>query len=163
MLEKYNASRVLFYQAHNGTIYNSGQHQWKVSITHEVLAAGVSSVKHWSQNEPSADFITGHPDIVKQKAVLLKLHDPTLEDVPTTKHRFLNHGVVGLLSLVIPSYRDGDLIGFLAIHWMDESHVPAELKDLVGLEDDIEKIRGLFLKSSNNRLFEDLSKILWRS
>jgi hypothetical protein len=161
LLEKYKASRVLVYQPHNGITYTSGQHQWKVSNTHEVLERGVSSVKHWVQNEPSSEFMKNYPSLLKEGYCLLTLNS-SLEDNPEVRHKFLNHGVKGCLNLTIKGYREDELIAFICIHWNDLDYVPTNIKDLGNLELETDKIRGLLLKDSQNPLIEVVQK-LWKT
>ena len=161
LLEGYKASRVLIYQPHNGLTYTSGQHQWKVSHTHEVLERGISSVKHWVQNEPSAEFMKSYPDLLKEGFCLLAVNS-SLEDNPEVRHKFLNHGVKGCLIVAIKGYKEDELIAFIGLHWNDSDYVPGSVKDLENLDLEIDKIRGLLLKDSQNPLIEAVQK-LWKT
>jgi len=161
LLDKYKASRVLLYQAHNGTTYISGQHLWKVTISHEVTSGGVSSVKHWAQGEPYNDFLSNHPKLLDSSGSLLRLSDNSMNELGAFKHRFLNHGVSGILTKVLRGYSDGEIIGFIEFHWADSDCIPPWDTDLENLSLEIEKITGLLLRKDENIFLEMINK-LWK-
>jgi hypothetical protein len=159
MLDKYKASRVLIYQTHNGSVYVSGQHQWKVSITHEVTSSGTSSVKHWSQSEPYDNFLSNHPKLLDTFGSLLKLSDDSMDNLAKFKHRFLNHGIEGILTKVLKDEDQNKIIGFIEIHWNDPDNVPNWDTELQDLSLEINKVLALLLRKDENFFFEVISKL----
>ena len=161
ILEKVRANRILLYQAHNGSTYSSGQHPWKVSITHEALASGVSSVKHWSQAQPAVEFLKNYMDLLKDKASFLSMSDESMIDLKPLRHKFLNHGTGSILTVVVPGYQTDEIIGFLSIHW-PENYEPTEIqKSTVELQVEIDKISGLLLREDSNPFLIGIEK-LWK-
>jgi hypothetical protein len=162
LLEKYNAARVIFYQVHNGSSYISGQHQWKVSITHEVLANGISSVKHWSQGEPALDFLKNYPNILEDQVLVLSLSDHSMDGILEFRHRFLNHGIQKIIALVVKGYDKNEIIGFLSIHWNNKDlSLTNSTEDLEMINLEVEKIVGLLLRKNENVVLESVAK-LWK-
>lgn len=161
LLDKLRAGRILLYQAHNGSTYSSGQHQWKVSITHEALANGTSSVKHWSQSETAVEFLKNYPNLLEGKESFLSLLDESMNEFQQLRHRFLNHGTDAILTLVVGGYHEDEIIGFLSVHWTEVQHIPEDLKSLNSLKLDIDKISGLLLRDDQNPFLSGLNK-LWK-
>ena len=161
LLEKLEACRVLLYQAHNGNTYSSGQHQWKVSITHEALANGISSVKHWSQSEPAMEFLKNYPNLLENKDEYLSLTDGSMENLQQLRHRFLNHGTESILTLVVKGYHKDEIIGFVSIHWTDASDLNGKVEDLKDIYLDVDKISGLLLRDDKNPFLGGIDK-LWK-
>ena len=159
MLDKYKASRVLIYQTHNGSVYVSGQHQWKVSITHEVTLGGTSSVKHWSQSEPYNNFLSNHPKLLDNSGSFLKLSDHSMDNLAKFKHRFLNHGVEGVLTKVLKDEDQDKIIGFIEIHWNDPDYIPEWDTDLQDISLEINRVLALLLRKDENFFFEVINKL----
>lgn len=161
LLERLQACRVLLYQAHNGSTYSSGQHQWKVSITHEALANGISSVKHWSQSEPALEFLKNYPELLEKKQEFLSLTDGSMEDLQQLRHRFLNHGTESILTLVVRGYHKDEIIGFISIHWTEAGDLAEKIEDFEEIYLDMDKISGLLLRDDKNPFLGGLDK-LWK-
>jgi hypothetical protein len=163
LLERLGAGRILLYQAHNGNTYSSGQHQWKVSVTHEALTNGTSSVKHWSQSETANEFLKNYPEILTNKQSFLSLTDGSMSDLQQMRHRFLNHGTEAILTVVVKGYHQDEIIGFISIHWTDKDDVPENVLNIENLHLEIDKISGLLLRIDHNPFLEGLNKLWKRS
>lgn len=162
LIDKFKASRVLLYQAHNGSTYSSGQHQWKVSITHEALANGVSSVKHWSQSKPAIEFLKNYPELINLKVVYLNTSDNTMEALTQLKHRYVNNGVYSTLCAVVKGYKEEEIIGFLSIHWNDANYKIEGLENTEEFKTELSKIEGLLLNNDGNPFLAGIDRLLKR-
>lgn len=127
LLDKHNASRALLYQTHNGTVYASGSHQWKVSITHEVVNQGVTSVKHLSQSELSVEFLSKYSNLIEEGVEFFE-SEKNGTKIKDTKIRYcmLNSGIdrLGIWTL---TDSDNQIIGFLSLHWDEASKISPDV------------------------------------
>lgn len=161
LLEKYKATRVIFYQAHNGETYSSGQHIWKVSISHEALRNGITSTRGWNQSTPSIDFINSRPGLIEKGVCFANVEDSENVLSPKFKNHLIEHGIVSQVTHIARGYNKDEIIGFLEIHWDELETTSRTLEELKQLKTEVNQLSGLLLKKDEN-LFAPIVDFFWQ-
>jgi len=114
----YDADRVELYQFHNGDHFVSGASIQKASLTHLVLARGVSPpINTNTQNIPIGYIAFTAEDLLKNKYSFLALNDLCANNY---LHGLLRHGGAHCALMRGIFNAKSDMIGFLVLSWFDE-------------------------------------------
>jgi len=123
----YDADRAKLYQFHNGEFYTSGGSIQKLSLTHFVMARGVSVDTENQQNIPIG-YIAPTTDLVLKNAHLFIPASDMSEN--SYFKGILRHGGArcALIRGIFNSKKD--MIGLLVITWFEEMTMTAEQLDM---------------------------------
>jgi hypothetical protein len=154
ILSESKADRVTLIQAHNGTVFTSGRHDWKVSITHEAFNRGIESLKQKFQNVRASQINEVLTTLFRDKKV--QYEDP--EDIPDIyiQNYYLLNGIKQSVTYVLETNTEGTL-GFVAIHYSEEDGlINFEEKTINPI---IKEMRALLSVRQNNLFSNLLRKI----
>jgi hypothetical protein len=116
-----NADRVLLLEPHNGTVFSSGHHSWKVSCTSEALARGVSSTKSQLQNVPIFEVKNALSKVFELGYYTHKTQEDILDDF--TDNLYISNGVQESLTLVVRNDEHSDALAFISVSWLSKGHL----------------------------------------
>lgn len=132
ILNESNADRVVVYQLHNGQEYYSGYSYSKVTITHESLNEGISSIVERVKETPTSLFaeeLTLLKTSSKPEVPLL-ITPGSLEN-SSSKQRLLRDGTAGYYGYYLVD--DKKEIGILQIQYCHSDRITQPNKDVLDL------------------------------
>lgn len=128
-----NADRIHIYEFHNGEHYSSNRPAYKFSCTYEVFKAGNKPVQQECINLPTNCMPSFVNKIMKDgKFVCEDLED--LKDTLPSTYNFKKALNIKTFYDIAIKNREGEIIGFVAIHWFKKENMKIEedvIKQLV--------------------------------
>lgn len=128
-----NADRIHIYEFHNGEHYSSNRPAYKFSCTYEVFKAGNKPVQQECINLPTNCMPSFVNKIMRDgKFVCEDLE--SIKDNMTSTYNFKKALNIKSFYDVAIKNREGEIIGFVAIHWFKKENMKIEedvIKQLV--------------------------------
>lgn len=150
ILTESQADRVTLLQAHNGTIFTSGRHDWKVSITHEAYKRGIEPVKQKFQNVRASQINEALTTLFRDSKIGYKSTEEIKDDF--IHNYYLNNGIKQSVTYILETNTEGPL-GFVAIHYLEEKGL--DNFEVEVIEPIIKEMRALLSLRKNN-IFSNL-------
>lgn len=149
------ADRVIVCQAHNGEVFLSGSHQWKVSITHEATKAGINSCASEFQNVRASHISNLLKALIEKKAVY---KTSTLSSSGDSKIRTFASlaGVISSVNILLGDPEE-NILGILSVHYVNDASDFLKTFDTAHLDHYISEVEGLLQVKENKWLTDLLS------
>ncbi len=146
ILSSTEANRVVLLEPHNGTIFASGAHDYKLSCTVEACNPGVAGYKHRLQNIKVTDIIDSLGKLIEQGQIDF-LSTADMDDKVSAAYTDMG----AYSSRAIALYKDkSNLLAVLSISFPD-THVPTTKTD-EKLEKLVRELRSNLLSTQTNIL-----------
>lgn len=128
-----NADRIHIYEFHNGDHYSSNRPAYKFSCTYEVFKAGNKPVQQECINLPTNCMPSFVNKIMKDGKFVCEDLEVLKDKLPSTYNFKKALNIKSFYDVAIKN-RDGEIIGFIAIHWLKKENMKIEedvIKQLV--------------------------------
>lgn len=128
-----NADRIHIYEFHNGEHYSSNRPAYKFSCTYEVFKAGNKSVQQECINLPTNCMPSFVNKIMKDGKFVCEDLEDLKDTLPSTYNFKKALNIKSFYDVAIKN-REGEIIGFVAIHWFKKENMKIEedvIKQLV--------------------------------
>lgn len=124
-----NADRIHIYEFHNGEHYSSNRPAYKFSCTYEVFKAGNKPVQQECINLPTNCMPSFVNKIMKDGKFVCEDLEDLKDTLPSTYNFKKALNIKSFYDVAIKN-REGEIIGFVAIHWFKKENMKIE-KDVV--------------------------------
>ncbi len=128
-----NADRIHIYEFHNGEHYSSNRPAYKFSCTYEVFKAGNKPVQQECINLPTNCMPSFVNKIMKDGKFVCEDLEDLKDTLPSTYNFKKALNIKSFYDVAIKN-REGEIIGFIAIHWFKKENMKIEedvIKQLV--------------------------------
>lgn len=120
-----NADRVHIYEFHNGEHYSSNRPAYKFSCTYEVFKAGNKPVQQECINLPTNCMPSFVNKIMKDGKFVCKDLESIKDNMASTYNFKKALNIKSFYDVAIKN-REGEIIGFVAIHWFKKENMKIE-------------------------------------
>ena len=124
-----NADRIHIYEFHNGEHYSSNRPAYKFSCTYEVFKAVNKPVQQECINLPTNCMPSFVNKIMKDGKFVCEDLEDLKDTLPSTYNFKKALNIKSFYDVAIKN-REGEIIGFVAIHWFKKENMKIE-KDVV--------------------------------
>lgn len=128
-----NADRIHIYEFHNGEHYSSNRPAYKFSCTYEVFKAGNKPVQQECINLPTNCMPSFVNKIMKDGKFVCEDLESIKDNMASTYNFKKALNIKSFYDVAIKN-REGEIIGFIAIHWFKKENMKVEedvIKQLV--------------------------------
>lgn len=128
-----NADRIHIYEFHNGEHYSSNRPAYKFSCTYEVFKAGNKPVQQECINLPTNCMPSFVNKIMKDGKFVCEDLESIKDNMASTYNFKKALNIKSFYDVAIKN-REGEIIGFVAIHWFKKENMKVEedvIKQLV--------------------------------
>ena len=120
-----NADRIHIYEFHNGEHYSSNRPAYKFSCTYEVFKAGNKPVQQECINLPTNCMPSFVNKIMKDGKFVCEDLEDLKDTLPSTYNFKKALNIKSFYDVAIKN-REGEIIGFVAIHWFKKENMKIE-------------------------------------
>lgn len=128
-----NADRIHIYEFHNGEHYSSNRPAYKFSCTYEVFKAGNKPVQQECINLPTNCMPSFVNKIMRDGKFMCEDLESIKDNMASTYNFKKALNIKSFYDVAIKN-RDGEIIGFIAIHWFKKENMKVDedvIKQLV--------------------------------
>ena len=120
-----NADRIHIYEFHNGEHYSSNRPAYKFSCTYEVFKAGNKPVQQECINLPTNCMPSFVNKIMRDGKFMCEDLESIKDNMASTYNFKKALNIKSFYDVAIKN-RDGEIIGFIAIHWFKKENMKVE-------------------------------------